>query len=183
MILDVLPLGIVVTVVVVLGSPCHFSQKVLELCLHVLHNHSLLLTEVKPFEHSANVFCSICVLRNNLLTLYTEDLNHVCKLTVHTYKGPYSVFSLDMHRQSPVRLPLLLNWNTVVFWLWILFSYSSSPFFSFQVISFLFLKSILYLDVALYLTFVIDRGCYSDYDIFVWICYIFFILQFCVPLT
>ena len=71
---------------------------------HVLHNHSLLLTEVKPFEHSANMFCSICVLRNNLLMSYTEDLNHVCKQTVHTYKEPYSVSSLNMHRQSAIVL-------------------------------------------------------------------------------
>ena len=72
---------------------------------HVLHNHSLLLTEVKPVEHSANMFCSICVMRNNLLTSYTEDLNHVCKQTIHTYKGPYSVFSLNMCRQSAIVLP------------------------------------------------------------------------------
>ena len=72
---------------------------------HVLHNDSLLLTEVKPFEHSSNMFCSICVLRNNLLTPYTEDLNHVCKQTVHTYKGSYSVFSFNMHRQSAIVLP------------------------------------------------------------------------------
>ena len=58
---------------------------------NVLHNHSLLLTEVKPSEHSTNMFCSICVLRNNFLTWYTEDLNHVCKQTVHTYKGPSNV--------------------------------------------------------------------------------------------
>ena len=52
---------------------------------HVLHNHSLLLTQVKPFEHCANMFCSICALGNNLLTSYTDDLNHVCKQTVHTH--------------------------------------------------------------------------------------------------
>ena len=109
-ILDILPLGIVVTLVVVLENPYHFSWKVLELCLvllqkDVLHNHSLLMTKVKPFEHSANKFCSICILRNNLLTSYTEDLNHVCYHSIHTYKGPYSVFSLNMLRQSAIVLP------------------------------------------------------------------------------
>ena len=112
---------------------------------HVLHNHSLLLTEVRSFEHSANMFCSICILRNNLLTSYTDDLNHVCKQNVHIYKGPYSVFSLNMFRQSAIVLPLC----------WIDTQLCSdceyfSPillllhfFLSFQVISFLFLKAIL----------------------------------------
>ena len=58
----------------------------------------------------------------------------------------------------------------------------SSILFSFQVISFLFWKSLLYLDVALYLTFVIYRGCYYDCDIFVGICYIFFYITILCPI-